>query len=130
MAGKPPRSRAGMFSRPSALQKIDRRTVESQLLARAQAELIEHLGGEAAVTVPQRLLVQSTALLVLRLRCCLDRCLRGGEADIASLDKYIRVLQNSLRLNLLALGLQRPAEQAPSLATYLEGRAARAKQVA
>src|SRR5688572_18979654 len=45
LAGKPPRSRAGMFSRPSALQKIDRRTVESQLLARAQAELIEHLGG-------------------------------------------------------------------------------------
>jgi hypothetical protein len=29
-----------MFSRPSALQKIDRRTVESQLLARTQADLV------------------------------------------------------------------------------------------
>jgi hypothetical protein len=114
-----------MFSRPSALQKIDRRTVESQLLARTQAELIAHLGGEAVVTVPQRLLVQATSLLVLRLRCALDRYLRGGAEDIETLDRYICVLQNSLRQNLLALGLERPKEQVPSLAQYIEGKARR-----
>ena len=44
---------------------------------------------------------------MLRLRCALKRYLRGGEDDIQTLDKYICVLQNSLRLNLLAIGLER-----------------------
>ena len=44
---------------------------------------------------------------MLRLRCTLDRYLRGGEDDVQTLDKYIYALQNSLRLNLLAIGLER-----------------------
>jgi hypothetical protein len=74
--------------------------IESQVLERTTADLIEHLGSENRVTVPQR-------LLVLRLRCALKRYLRGGEDDIQTLDKYIYALQNSLRLNLLAIGLER-----------------------
>jgi hypothetical protein len=38
-----------MFSRPSALRKIDRRTVEAKFLRTTQEQLIDHLGGEDRV---------------------------------------------------------------------------------
>jgi hypothetical protein len=94
-----------MFSRPSALRKIDQRTVEAKLLRTTQEQLIDHLGGEERVSVAERMLVQATAVLALRLKCALDRYMNGG--DVESLDRHVVAIQNALRHNLMALGLKR-----------------------
>jgi len=123
MAGKPPKSLAGVFSRASAVRNVDGRTREARIIRDTTAALTEHLGGQP--TAPQQLLIHASAVLVMRLRVVLDRYANGDDPE--ALDRHVVALQNGLRGNLLALGLQRSQEQRPSLAQYIEGRA---KQVA
>ena len=121
MAGKPARSRIGLFSRASAVRDVDGRTAEARIIKSTVRELTDHVGGNP--TAAQRLLIQATATLVLRLRCALDRYVTGDDPE--TLDRHVVSLQNALRLNLVALGLERPKDQAPSLSSYLELRAKR-----
>jgi hypothetical protein len=74
-----------MFSRPSALRKIDQRMVEARFLRTTQEQLIDHLGGEDRMTTAERMLVTATSVLALRLKCALDRYMNGG--DVESLDR-------------------------------------------
>jgi hypothetical protein len=110
-----------VFSRASAVRNVDGRTVEARIIKETVAALTEHLGGRP--TAPQQLLAHASAVLVLRLRVALDRYATGDDPE--SLDRHVVALQNGLRANLLALGLERPKEQVPSLAQYIEGRAKR-----
>jgi hypothetical protein len=63
MAGKPPRSRVGMFSRASAVRDVDGRTREARIVRDTTAALVEHLGGQPPA--PQRLLIHASAMLAL-----------------------------------------------------------------
>jgi hypothetical protein len=126
MAGKPVRSRIGTFSRAAAVRKVDGRTVEARIIGDTIRDLTEHLGGEARVTAPQKILIHASAVLVLRLRCALDRYAHGDDPE--SLDRHVVALQNGLRANLLALGLQRPQEQTLGLGALLIAEAQAAKR--
>jgi hypothetical protein len=110
MAGRKARA-VGFFSRRNALARCDGRTHEGRLARAIESELLDHLGGPEVVTPPQRLLVRATALVALRLALASER-FSDPKADVESLDRHFCSLVNSLRLNLLALGLTRP-EQAP-----------------
>jgi hypothetical protein len=124
MAGKPIRSRVGLFSRRGPLRQLDGRTREGAVMRETTRALLDHLGGEHAVTPPQRLLVETCGVLALRVKLACDRMVTG-QGDLEALDRHLIALVNSLRLNLLALGLERPKDQAPSLASYLELKAQR-----
>jgi hypothetical protein len=115
-----------MFSRATAVRDADGRTREARIIKQTVADLVEHLGGRP--TAPQKLLIDASAILVLRLRVALDRYATGN-GDCESLDRHVVALQNGLRANLVSLGLQRPQEQVPTLKAYLEGKA-EAKRVA
>jgi hypothetical protein len=67
MAGKPVRSRAGVFSRASAVRAPDGRTREARIIKQTVADLAEHVGGQPPA--PQRLPIDASAILVLRLHC-------------------------------------------------------------
>ena len=60
-------------------------------------------------------------MIVLRIRCALDKY-GTGKGEIESLDRHFVSLQNSLRLNLVTLGLEAAKDRPPSLERYLEAR--------
>src|SRR3712207_3415097 len=86
MAGKPPRSRVGMFSRATAVRDADGRTREAKIIKETALALTEHVGGQP--TAPQKLLIDASAILVLRLRVALDRY-ATGVGDCESLDQRV-----------------------------------------
>jgi hypothetical protein len=88
-----------MFSRAAAVRDADGRTREAKIIKQTVADLVEHVGGHP--TAAERLLIDATAVLVLRLRCALDRY-ATGVGDCESLDRHVVALQNGLRANLLA----------------------------
>jgi hypothetical protein len=122
MAGRPAR-KVGFFSRHGALARCDGRTHEGRLARAIEGELLDHLGGPEVVTPPQRLLARASALVALRLALASER-FGDPKADVESLDRHFCSLANSLRLNLLALGLERRDQQPATLHQYLEVRAA------
>jgi hypothetical protein len=124
MAGRRVSHRAGVFSRRTALRQVDGRTREAKVVQAAIHDLTEHCGGEARVTAAQNLLIHSTAVLVLRMRCALDRYATGTDPE--SLDRHVVALLNGLRANLSALGLERRDQQPATLHQYLELKKARA----
>jgi hypothetical protein len=122
LSGRVPRSHAGMFSRRMALHRLDNRTIEVRVLNRTVAELTAHVGGEP--TPAQKLIIDASAILVMRLQCILGRYL-AKEGDIETLDRYLVALQNALRLNMQSLGLEKPERAVPSLKEHLTAKAER-----
>jgi hypothetical protein len=109
-----------MFSRRSAMRRLDGRTRQARLAKTLERELVDHLGGPERVTVPQRLVIKSTCILALRLHLAAERMAEGTDGG----DHYARELvavANGIRLNCVTLGMERPSE-VPSLQRYLEGR--------
>ena len=46
MAGKPPRSLVGIFSRVTAVRDADGRTREAKIIKQTIADLVDHVGGQ------------------------------------------------------------------------------------
>ena len=119
----PRANKVGFFSRRHSLARADGRTHAGKLARSIEAELLDHLGGPDRASAPQRLLARSTAVLALRLSLAAERfaepCARGRD-EVESLDRHFCSLVNSLRLNLVTLGMERPAQQAPSLAEHIK----------
>jgi hypothetical protein len=111
-----------MFSRRTALRRLDNRTLEARTLNRTVRELSEHVGGDP--TPPQRLVIHASAVLVMRLEAILSRYL-AKDGDVESLNRYLVAIQNTLRLNMQSLGMEKPERQVPSLKDYLTARAKR-----
>ncbi len=65
-----------MFSRRTVLRRLDNRTVEARSINRTVRELSEHVGGDP--TPPQRRVIHSSAILVMRLEAILSRYLSGN----------------------------------------------------
>ena len=122
MAGKAPRSRVGMFSRQTAIRRVDGRTREGRVIRLTIDQLVDQLGGADRITPAQALLIHSVAVATFRLRAALDAYAKGGDAE--TLDKRVCTLMNTQRLGLVTLGLARVDEQPQTLAAYLEGRKA------
>ena len=100
------------------MRDLDGRTREAAIVKRTIADLTAQVGGSP--TAAQALLIHATAVIVLRIRCALDKY--GTGADVESLDKHFVSLQNSLRLNLITLGLETAKDRPLSLERYLEAR--------
>ena len=116
----------GPFSRDQRLANPDRRTHAGRILKAVTLELMGHLGD---ATPPQRLLVQSAALKAVRLSLLTQRLLTD-EGDLASgNDHHCLAWLNSLRLDLVALGLERRERQILDLRAYTKDMADAAPSV-
>jgi hypothetical protein len=84
------------------------------------AALTEHLGGD--LTPPQQMLVQTTAVIWLRLSLMAPQMLAEGELIERNSHVFL-AWANSLRRNLVELGISaQEAEQIPHLRDYIEQR--------
>jgi hypothetical protein len=99
----------GAYSKEIVLARPDRRTREARLLRQVRRALIEHLGGEARITAPQRALIERCAMLQLRIAALDARIFDGSFTEYDS--KVYLAFSNSLTRTLTALGLQPAAEQ-------------------
>lgn len=98
---------------------LDSRTREGRFAKVVREELISHLGGQP--TAPQVLLIETATLMALRV-ALLSRHVLSEEALRERDDRQLVAWMNSLRLTLVALGIERPIQAAPSLASYIEAR--------
>ena len=71
MAGGSLRSRVGVFSSRRAVRDLDGRTREAKIVNATIADLTAQVGGNP--TAAQQLLIHATAVVVLRIRCALDK---------------------------------------------------------
>ena len=117
-----PTVRLGLHSRPHQLARVDKRTAEGRFVSTVRAELVRHVGGSP--TVPQRLLIDAITYKALRLAMITEAARSGTSASPDKLDELFLKYSGSLREDLRLLGLQAPAAEAPTLAAYLEGKAA------
>ncbi len=110
------RKRTGPFSRDQELANVDRRTRAGRVMRSVTIELMNHLGDASA---PQRLLVQSAALKATRLALMTESLLDGAGFSEGS-DHHALAWLNSLRLDLVALGLERRVNPSLDLAEYMK----------
>ena len=96
-------ARASVCSSQRAVRDLDGRTREAKIVNATIADLTAQVGGSPSAA--QQLLIHATAIVVLRIRCALDKY-GTGKGEVESLDKHFVSLQNSLRLNLITLGLE------------------------
>ncbi len=107
----------GIFSKilkPEGLTHLDRRTRFAKAVAELRRSLLADLGGDTSIQ--QNLLVER--VISKALQCAaLESQLLSGHAENRPF--YIS-LSNSLRLDLLALGLSRKQVKVPDLNKYLD----------
>ena len=83
------------------------RSKEGRLLKSMRQALIKHLGGEARLTPPKRVLVERASMLQLRLAALDRRIIEGGFTEFDA--KEYLAWSNSLTRTLVALGLEAAA---------------------
>ena len=113
------RHRLGPNSRAERLGRIDGRTVVGKLISRVQSDLASDLGGDPSAA--EKILIHAASIKAARLYL-LQSQLAAGEAQPDP--KHHVAWSNSLRLDLLALGLKRRARGIglPSgLASFING---------
>ena len=103
---KPRKSRPpGPTSRAKRLVGIDRRTRAGKIIRDVTAALTADIGGDPSTQ--ERLLIQSVAVKAAKLDALQCQLLDGDDTDADP--KHILAWSNSMRLDLVALGLQRRA---------------------
>jgi hypothetical protein len=111
------RNLPGPFSTAESLTSLDRRTVPARIMKTVARDLLAHIGD--GVTAPQKLLVQSAALKAVRLALLTDRLLTDEKGLAEGADHHALAWLNSLRLDLVALGLERREKPVLNLAAFL-----------
>ena len=111
--------RVGLHSTPERLARADGRTGEGRLLKMVRQELVAHVGGSPST--PQAMLIEVIALKAMRLGM-VSEAYKAGAGELGKVDETFLKLSGSLREDLRLLGMERPAQEAPSLVRYLEGR--------
>jgi hypothetical protein len=106
----------GPHSSKGSIMALDARTNVAKLLRKITADLLDHLGDP---TAPQRLIVQGAAFKALRVALFADRMLNDENSLSEKSDHNLLAWSNSLRLDLMALGLERREKATIDLATYL-----------
>jgi hypothetical protein len=110
----------GPFSRDEALTELDARTRAGRVMKGVIRQLSDQIGD---ATAGQRLLIQSAALKATRLALLSEQLLDGTPPSEGS-DHHALAWLNSLRLDLMALGLERRERQILDLNSYLKTAAA------
>jgi hypothetical protein len=109
MSEKPVKKRrkpraVGPLSRKSSLAAVDGRTLVGRILKQVRSELVAHLGGDPSVA--ELLLIENAAMKSARVALLSQKLAEGGEIAPGA-DHHVLAWSNSLRLDLMALGLQR-----------------------
>jgi hypothetical protein len=86
---------------------MDGRSKIARLIRTTKADLVEQLGG--AVSPAQALIIQSAALKAARLYLLSEKLIAGDDPSDGS-DHHALAWLNSMRLDLMALGLERRAK--------------------
>lgn len=89
-----------------------------------RAELMDALGGPEIVTPQRQLIIEGLSFRVIRAQMLIVDALNDSEGFTEEADRRVNWHLNAIRADLQTLGLDRPEEQAPTLAAYIEGRAA------
>jgi hypothetical protein len=113
--------KVGLWSK-RGYARIDQRLLEAREEKRLIRMLSEHVGAPSG---PQTVLIERTARSLLMVSMLERRLIERAElTDLGA--RQVVALSNSIRLNLQALGLAKPEQQAPALVEYLgaKGRAA------
>jgi hypothetical protein len=114
--GKFKRRAIGPHSSRGSIAALDRRTTVAKLLRKITNDLLDHLGDPTAA---QRIIVQGAAFKALRVALFADRMLNDENALSEASDHNLLAWSNSLRLDLVALGLERREKPTIALASYL-----------
>jgi hypothetical protein len=112
--------RAGPYSKRAALAHLDHRTRQGKFAREVRTQLIEHVGGRPSAA--QLLLIQMATLKALRIALLSDVVAGQVQVDERD-DRQLVSWMNSLRRDLEALGLARPAERMPGIREILLERA-------
>ncbi len=96
----------GPTSKDEAISRIDRRTRAGRLMRTLEADLTSDLGGDPSAA--QKLLIKAATVKAVRLALLADQLLDGVE--VQSDQHHVLAWANSLRLDLVALGLERRAK--------------------
>ena len=117
MARKPA-IRLGARSEPGRLARVDKRTAEGRFVQTVRAELVAHVGGDP--TAPQKLLIEAAVFKAMRLAMVSEAVKAGAVTSQDKADEMFLKFSGSLREDLRLLGMERPAQQAPSLAEHIK----------
>lgn len=110
--------RLGPYSNTRRITAADYSSTAGRVLLKTTADLVAQLGGDPSPA--EALLIQSAAVKSTRLYLLTERILNPEAADLTS-DEHCLAWMNSLRHDLLALGLERRVKDVtPSLAEILK----------
>lgn len=115
------RPRVGPHSQRGILARLDGRGELARRMRDIRNELIDALGGQDHVTPQRKLLVDGLCYRVIRSQMLIAAAVMH-EGFSEENDRRINWHLNGVRTDLLALGLDRPQEQVPTLTAYIEGR--------
>ena len=105
--------------------KLDGRGEVARRLRTIRADLIDALGGDAAITPQQMLLIEGIAQRAVRCEMIWRQMMTAPEGVATETERRWNWHRSGLERALAQLGLQRRAPPAPSLAEVLtEGKAA------
>ena len=109
-------ARLGVYSRPTALARLDMRSAEGRLLSRVRADLTAHVGGNPSAV--QRALIDQIAMLQLHIAMMDARALRNGRLSERDGRQYLAWSNSAARL-LRQLGMKGAAAKPRTLAEHL-----------
>ncbi len=109
------RLKHGLYSHISSF-RLDGRTRQGKQLNHLIMELTNHLGGPGAVSVTQALLIDTLASKFMRRKMYTYRIFKGMDKTDHN---YLIAIENSIRLDCLALGLHKTKMPPIDLQEYL-----------
>ena len=116
-------NRIGPNSQAKAFGSLDGRGLIARRLKRVEAEFIEALGGPDNLTPQKRQLIRDTAQIIIRREMVWNQMIENPEGISGESERRWLWLANTIRRNLIALGLERLEPPPPTLADILRGAA-------
>jgi hypothetical protein len=117
----------GPYSRRIAKGLLDGRSANGRYVRQTKAELIKHLGRPP--TFPERMLIEQTAIIGLRLALAAEK-IGAGEVLTINDNNQMIAWQNAFRRNLVELGLEPAPDPSARPRTVEDVRAEVAEMVA
>ncbi len=119
VAHRPPTSRSAVSNRSRVLPGVDGRSSQGRRYVDLVMAYSDELGGEAALTEPQKAMVRHAAALTIEAERIQSAIVRGEPVDTEQLVRISNVLSRALR----GLGIKSRAHNpVPDLASYLAGK--------
>ena len=110
-------------SQAKAFGSLDGRGLVARRLKRVEAEFIEALGGPDNLTPQKRQIIRDTAQIIIRREMVWQQMIENPAGIAGEAERRWLWLANTVRRNLIALGLERLEPPPPSIADILRGAA-------